>query len=264
MKDDFYRRPTPKQFRAMKEVELSGYQQVVCRALTNLKERHQFLPSEYRDTLHRHMRECEDFVRHLQDERLKHLKNQIPEEGIFAKLFGGTKIHSESRSAIESIAEKISKYESVISQDRNLLWEEDRALKELKFHESSLESIEARRQILKRKLEKEELARQKKKELQIKAAQNDKERRRLANLIKRYDLKNSECPYCGVPLKDEKHADHIYPVSKGGQSTVANMVLVCPECNIKKSDSTLREFILRHDLDRDAVEERLSRLHKAF
>lgn len=264
MKDDFYRRPSPKKLRAMNEVELSAYQKVVCRALTNLRKRHQFLSNEYRETLRRHIKECEDFIRHLHNERLKHLKNLIPEEGFFAKLIGDKRIHPESQSAIKSIVEKISKFESVIGHERELLRGDDRALDQLKFHESSLESIEARRKILKRRLEKEELARQKRKELQIKAAQNDKERRRLANLIKRYDLKNSECPYCGLPLKDEMHADHIYPISKGGQSTVANMVLVCPECNIKKSDSTLREFILRHGLDRDAVEERLSRLYKAF
>lgn len=51
------------------------------------------------------------------------------------------------------------------------------------------------------------------------------------------------CPYCGDDLGESPHADHIYPVSKGGLSTKENMVYVCQTCNKRKSDKTLIEFI---------------------
>ena len=70
----------------------------------------------------------------------------------------------------------------------------------------------------------------------------------------------TNCPYSAKPLGDEKHADHIDPVSKGGLSTVENMVLVCSDCNLNKHDKTLREFIKLAGFDRDAVKDRLAKL----
>ena len=72
------------------------------------------------------------------------------------------------------------------------------------------------------------------------------------------------CPYCGGNLDNTMHADHIYPVSKGGLSSVRNMILVCRLCNLAKSNYTLREFIERNGLDRDVVEENLRLLRKDF
>ncbi len=72
------------------------------------------------------------------------------------------------------------------------------------------------------------------------------------------------CPYCGNSLGSEPHADHIYPVSKGGLSTAANMVLVCKSCNLAKSNFTLREFIEIKALNRVVVERNLRRLKKDF
>ncbi len=72
------------------------------------------------------------------------------------------------------------------------------------------------------------------------------------------------CPYCAGAIGDEPHADHIYPVSRGGLSTPENMVYCCAKCNGTKHDKTLREFILSQGLVRDEVEERLHRLGKRF
>jgi 5-methylcytosine-specific restriction endonuclease McrA len=72
------------------------------------------------------------------------------------------------------------------------------------------------------------------------------------------------CPYCGGELGVEPHADHIYPVSRGGLSTPENMVYCCAKCNGTKHDRTLREFLLSEGLVRDEVEERLHRLGKRF
>jgi len=60
------------------------------------------------------------------------------------------------------------------------------------------------------------------------------------------------------------HADHIYPVSKGGQSRAENMVNVCAQCNSKKSDLTLSTFIEQNGLDRVRIERNLNSLGKEF
>ncbi|MFM0632564.1 HNH endonuclease [Paraburkholderia xenovorans] len=99
------------------------------------------------------------------------------------------------------------------------------------------------------------------------AAAHESKTRSLAQAIRR-DVKLqqatlSDCPYCGSPLTDP-HADHIYPVAKGGLSTLQNMVFVCADCNGRKSDRTLREFIKIMGFDQSAVETRLERLGKSF
>jgi 5-methylcytosine-specific restriction endonuclease McrA len=74
------------------------------------------------------------------------------------------------------------------------------------------------------------------------------------------------CPYCGKRFGDSDvpHADHIYPVSKGGLSTSKNMIYICSTCNIKKANKTLREFIIENNLDRDRIEKNLELLKKTF
>ena len=92
--------------------------------------------------------------------------------------------------------------------------------------------------------------------------------RELADEIKK-ELKSQtdifiNCPYCEQPLGEIPHADHIYPVSKGGLSTKENMVYVCEKCNLEKRDLTLREFIKKKDFNRSKIEENLEKLHKQF
>ena len=45
-----------------------------------------------------------------------------------------------------------------------------------------------------------------------------------------------------IVIKNQAVADHIYPVSKGGLAHY-KMVLICNNCNEKKSDLTLRIFV---------------------
>ncbi len=51
------------------------------------------------------------------------------------------------------------------------------------------------------------------------------------------------CAYCGAtgPL----HADHRTPLSRGGRNDIANILPACPRCNLRKSTSTEREFLVR-------------------
>ena len=54
------------------------------------------------------------------------------------------------------------------------------------------------------------------------------------------------CEICGAQLSSIKdcHFDHIHPFVKGGKSTLENCQLLCVECNLKKNDKELRDFIL--------------------
>lgn len=53
------------------------------------------------------------------------------------------------------------------------------------------------------------------------------------------------CRYCGSH-SEVFHMDHVYPISKGGETTVNNLVTACPSCNIKKKD---RVGVWPHDPD---------------
>jgi hypothetical protein len=46
---------------------------------------------------------------------------------------------------------------------------------------------------------------------------------------------NYTCRYCGT-RRGPFHIDHVYPSSKGGETTLDNLVTACKKCNLKKSD----------------------------
>jgi hypothetical protein len=74
----------------------------------------------------------------------------------------------------------------------------------------------------------------------------------------------SLCPYCGSPLGEDWRADHIYPVVRGGLSTLENMVAVCFNCNSGKGEKTLLNFIREQNFDIESVEQRLRTLGNSF
>lgn len=85
-------------------------------------------------------------------------------------------------------------------------------------------------------------------------------KRRLLNSI---EYNNWNCPYCNrKKIPSKAVADHIYPVSKGGLSTLQNMVLICNNCNKNKSDLTLRIFCKKQNFNYEKVIERLEELGK--
>lgn len=81
-----------------------------------------------------------------------------------------------------------------------------------------------------------------------------------------FSIKNKsiwKCPYCDlVSSVTDSVADHIYPIDKGGLSTPENMVLVCEDCNKKKTNLTLRAFCKKVNLDYHLVCERLEKQGK--
>lgn len=46
------------------------------------------------------------------------------------------------------------------------------------------------------------------------------------------------CYYCGIRTQTKgAHFDHIIPISKGGQHSIENLCVTCPNCNLSKNDS---------------------------
>ena len=75
--------------------------------------------------------------------------------------------------------------------------------------------------------------------------------------------RNWKCPYCYVDDDLNKAvADHIHPINKGGLTTPQNIVLVCIDCNKKKSNFLLRVFCKKNDINFNEVCERLEKLGK--
>ncbi len=105
--------------------------------------------------------------------------------------------------------------------------------------------------------------------LLAKAAAHDNQQRQFAEVIKK-DLQHqlirlNVCPYCMCELvQGEIHADHIYPVSKGGLSTAKNMVYICAKCNLQKRNMTLSAFIKKYKLDTSNVHNMLDMLGKEY
>lgn len=54
------------------------------------------------------------------------------------------------------------------------------------------------------------------------------------------------CETCKTKLSsiDECHFDHIYPFAKGGKSTLENCQILCSDCNLRKNDKELQDFVL--------------------
>ncbi len=98
----------------------------------------------------------------------------------------------------------------------------------------------------------------------IAARESGRARERAWRIKSKMRAVTDECAYCGGPLGNNPHADHIHPIAKGGLSVAANMVMVCETCNIKKGTDTLQAFIRTFSLDRDAIERRLLSQGKDF
>ncbi len=185
-------------------------------------------------------------------------KNRKAKSGLFATIFGETEITPEASAEIEKIENDIK----VLSNMQCAL-NVDKA----RMQVASKNEIMRRSQyeeILLFYIEKHERKKEKLTNLKLKAAQNAKERRIMAAAIKRGVEITKNCPYCEVEIAESGHIDHIYPVSKGGQSVLRNMIFVCSSCNLKKGGLTLNAFIQKYSLDRYAIEKTLDSLGKEY
>lgn len=56
----------------------------------------------------------------------------------------------------------------------------------------------------------------------------------LKDIRKILKLQKYRCANCKKNVKDNYHADHIYPISRGGNNSSDNLQILCPRCNIRK------------------------------
>ena len=173
--------------------------------------------------------------------------------GLFNTIFRDRRMVDRAFQSISSLRDEIRR----IEKGRELLKSELFYIDRVSTQQAFLDKLDKRIASLKNK---EESIRS----LKNRAALSEREKRSLVGAVKKKLKHHDDCPYCGGDLGPNPHADHIYPLSRGGYGVPSNMVLVCSSCNLKKHNFTLREFILKFNLDRDVIESRLEKLGKHF
>lgn len=63
-----------------------------------------------------------------------------------------------------------------------------------------------------------------------------------AEITEQYKRQRGKCYYCQCKLGDKYHVDHVVPLSRGGSNSIDNLVLACPECNLRKQDKLPHEW----------------------
>ena len=54
------------------------------------------------------------------------------------------------------------------------------------------------------------------------------------------------CMYCRASVKVASHIDHMLPVNQGGSNDLENLQVLCPGCNLRKSDRSDAQFRYRY------------------
>lgn len=56
--------------------------------------------------------------------------------------------------------------------------------------------------------------------------------------------KQSRCIYCNTELNNENAtADHIIPISNGGNNTQVNLIVCCDDCNSERGNIEFKEYL---------------------
>lgn len=192
------------------------------------------------------------------DSRLSALRKvRQPKKGILSSLLGLTDIPLETKTEIASFEGQ----QFTLRQKKSEL---ERIGNMIRSYEESIERAQSWRTKLEEAAARKRRKREALIELRAAAAAGVIETRKVGSSVKRRLVKQPWCPYCGGLLGSNPHADHIYPVSKGGRSVPKNMVYVCSACNGMKRTLTLTGFIRKNGLNRVAIEQRLEELGKEY
>lgn len=58
-----------------------------------------------------------------------------------------------------------------------------------------------------------------------------------------YSKQKGLCYWCGIPVGNKYHIDHIIPLSRGGSNFPENLAVSCPTCNQKKWNKLPSEWV---------------------
>src|SRR5581483_9472558 len=67
---------------------------------------------------------------------------------------------------------------------------------------------------------------------------------RLPHAIRKLKRAATHCVYCGGRLI-WKQTDHMVPLALGGEHSLRNIVIVCPDCNARKARLSYAEWVER-------------------
>ena len=63
-----------------------------------------------------------------------------------------------------------------------------------------------------------------------------------ADLRAQIERQRGQCFYCGTRFGSNYHVDHVVPLASGGSNGPENIVIACPECNLKKHATHPMDF----------------------
>ena len=79
------------------------------------------------------------------------------------------------------------------------------------------------------------------------------------------DLQDWSCIYCKDKVSfDTCEFDHVYPIIKGGDHYLYNIIISCRLCNQTKHDRTLRNFCKKVGLDFEVVAQEIAEIYCAI
>lgn len=63
-----------------------------------------------------------------------------------------------------------------------------------------------------------------------------------SDIQQQYSAQKGRCWWCGKPVGNDYHVDHVIPLVKGGSNGPENIVISCPPCNLAKGQKLPREW----------------------
>lgn len=63
-----------------------------------------------------------------------------------------------------------------------------------------------------------------------------------SDIVRILEDQNGRCAYCGIPVFDDYHVDHVQPLTQGGSNWPDNLAIACPECNASKNNRTPEQW----------------------
>jgi len=196
----------------------------------------------------RNARNAEDALRKHQMDRPGFLDNLLNGQRVAEWNEEENILKERFERAKQTFPEGISYYSS---EPQSIDSEICRCRRELKYRDQGIELLEKRMLVLKKSNDKKAYAK-------ARVAQADQKARAAAKTVKSRLKKYELCPYCENPIGEFAHADHIIPIALGGLSIESNMVYICRNCNLGKSDLTLREFCIVKSYDFSEIAKRLA------